>query len=615
LGVVFVTLSSAYAENANSSIDLLPYMDHLIENCAETGMSLKDVQALNQSSYNNISKSNLKKNTFGYTPCEHWFHWKLSALPQPAGKWWLQISPTFLDSVVVYAVQADGRVDELRMGDHIPHVQRAVPARHFLIPLDLISSDTEYYVSVRTSSTLTLTLTLRKPEAYVNYASRENMFYGVLFGLSIAVMVICFIGGAWFREPFYFVMAAFVFCNALSHFILNGFDQFLIYPESSDWPDRMLTFSVFAAGVAGVSLYLVFLQPKAFYPRLTLACWTGAGVAALAAIASLLGHPSPVFSGFMSILLLALLLALSLLMIRHHFVQAMLMLVLFLPQLFTICLQVARNFALLPMTFWTTHTWAIVSMLQIPFVALVVMMRVRDEEKAFLIEKEKTRLDRDLFSMVAHELRTPLAVVSSALANIELQTMNSHAELSPRFARANLGLARLNALIDNALAEDRLAAEGIQLQLQWIDIADLIKELCDLRAIEPPHYLRMTLPTEPLSVYVDTHWLGPALLSLLDNAVKYSPAGGEIHIIVEQENNMASIHIIDQGIGIPPEATDKIFERFFRADNARKLQGSSGMGVGLFLVQSILSLHGGELEYQPNPSGGSIFTCSLPLSL
>jgi signal transduction histidine kinase len=539
----------------------------------------------------------------------------LESQPQLTGIWRLQISPTFLDSIVVYAVEPNGRIQELRTGDHTPLGQRPVPTRHFLIPLEMGKSGTEYFMSVRTSSTLTLNLTLHHPEEYLNYATRENLFYGVLFGLTMAAMVICFIGGFWFREAFYFVMAAFVFCNALSHVVLNGYDQFLFYPESADLPDRMLTFCVFIAGVAGVSLYLVFLQSRHFYPRFTLVCWMGAGVAAIAALVSLAGYPSPVFSGFMSIALLGVLLVLSLLMIQHRFVPAMLMLVLFLPQLLTICLQVARNFGLLPMTFWTTHTWAIVSMLQIPFIALVVMMRVRDQEKAYLIEKEKARLDRDLFSMVAHELRTPLAVVSSALANIEIQTMNSHPELSPRFGRANLGLARLNTLIDSALAEDRLADEGVQLQRHWISVANLIQPLRELRAIDAPHSLRITLPDEPMSVYVDQHWISLVLLSLLDNAVKYSPEGGEIQIIAARENNRVKIQFVDQGIGVPVEFADKIFERFVHADNARKLEGSSGLGVGLFLAKSIVTLHSGQLEYRPNPAGGSIFICTLPLSM
>lgn len=504
----------------------------------------------------------------------------------------------------------------MRTGDHVPNSERLIRSRHFLVPLELTGGDNAYYyVRVQTSSTLTVGMTLWEPEAYINAAVKENMLYGVLFGLALTAIVICLIGGCWFREPFYFVMAAFLFCNGLSHFTVNGFDQFLLYPDNTQWPDRVLSFSAFAAGLSGVALYLVFLQPKQFYPRFTTFCWGVAALSGAGAAASLIGFPSPLMSGLGAILVLASMFVLTLLMIKHRFVPAMLMLMLFLPQLLTLFLQIARNFSLLPMNFWTTHVWAIMSMLQIPFVALVVMLRVRAQEKAYLIEQEKTRLHRDLFSMVAHELRTPLAVVSSAIANIELQTAESHPELAPRFLRANLGLSRLNTLIDNALAEDRLLDKGIQLQHQWITMDVLLAQLRELRAVEPPHSLQLNLKDAYETLYADPHWLGIAILNLLDNAIKYSPEGGLIQVNVTVENGMTAIAIVDNGIGIPEASAHKIFDKFYRADNATALRGVSGIGLGLSLVHTIVSLHNGQLIYRPNPAGGSIFIIYLPMVL
>lgn len=587
----------------------------MVENCAKSALSLEDVIALDQSRPQNVPDPSPRKFSFGYTPCEHWFYWKLDAQLPYEGPWWLQISPTFLDSVDIYIVQGGGSYRVEHAGDHVPVSRRAIKTRQYLVPLMAGDLEGEFYLRTRTSSTLTLGLKLWQPDAFTNFAARENMFYGVLFGLTLTAIILCLIGGGWFREPFYFVMAAFLFCNALAHFTVNGFDQYLLYPESTVWPDRLLTFSAFSAGTAGVGLYLVFLQPARYYPRFTWFAWGVAGLSGVAAIASLLGHPSPVLSGLGAIVVMGSMFVLSLLMLKYRFIPALLMFLLFLPQLLSLCLQIARNFSLLPMTFWTTHIWAIMSMLQIPFVALVVMLRVREQEQAYRSEKEKTRVHRDLFSMVAHELRTPLAVVGSAMANIELQTLNSHPELAPRFSRANLGLARLNRLIDNALAEDRLLDKGIELQRRWITVDELLSQLRELRAVEPPHTLNLQLPAEPLAIYVDPHWLGLALLNLLDNAIKYSPGGGQITITARQENHTAIIEIVDEGIGIPIDAADKIFEKFFRASNAMKLQGSSGMGLGLFLVKAVVGRHGGQLEYRPNPQGGSIFICSIPLLL
>lgn len=613
--VAFFSTASIHAGDApvSTGIDLIPYTEHLTENCAKRALSVKDLLALDHPKSADVPRSSPGHFSRGYTPCEQWYRLRLDVVAPQKGLWWLQVSPTFLDEVDIYSVAADGSVHAAHAGDHVPQSKRALQTRHFLVPLEITDDSNDYYLRVRTTSTLALGLKLWEPKAYLNYAARENMLYGMLFGLTLTAIIICLIGGGWFRQAFYFAMAAFLFFNALAHFTVNGFDRYFLYPESVIWPDRMLTFSAFAAGMSGVCMYLAFLRPGEYLPRFTYFCWGVAGLSGVASIASLLGYPSPLLSGLGAIVVLGSMFILSLLMLKYRFIPALLMFLLFLPQLLSLCLQIARNFSLLPMTFWTTHIWAIMSMLQIPFVALVVMLRVREQEQAYRSEKEKTRIHRDLFSMVAHELRTPLAVISSAITNIELQTLSAHPELAPRFSRANLGLARLNRLIDNALAEDRLLDKGMELQRRWITVDELVSQLRELRAVESPHTLNLQLPSGPLAIYVDPHWLGLALLNLLDNAVKYSPSGGQITITARQENRMAIIEIVDEGIGIPVDAADKIFEKFFRASNAMKLQGSSGMGLGLFLVRTVMHLHGGQLEYRPNQNKGSIFTCSIPL--
>lgn len=595
----------------STGIDLLPYTQHVTENCTKGALSVRDLLILDQRKPINVPLSSTKDFSRGYTPCEHWYRLRLDEAAPRSSLWWLQISPTFLDEIDLYIVAADGSIREVHAGDHVAQSKRALQSRHFLVPLEITEASADYYLRVRTTSTLVLGLKLWEPEEYLNYSARESMLYGVFFGLTLTAIIICLIGVIWFRQAFYLAMAAFLFFSALAHVTVNGFDRFYLYPESVIWPDRVLTFSTFAAGVSGVCLYLIFLRPREYLPRFTYFCWGAAGVGGVGAIVSLAGYPSPLVSGLMAIVTLASLQSLSLLMLRYRFLPALLMFLLFAPQLLTLCLQIARNFGQLPMSFWTTHFWPIMSMLQIPFVALVVMLRVREQEKAYLLEAEKVRGHRDLFSMVSHELRTPLAVVSSALTNIELQTADSHPELAPRFSRANLGLARLNRLIDNALAEDRMLDKGIELQRRWITMDELIAQLRELRSIEPPHSLHMQLPAEPLPIYVDPHWLGIALLNLLDNAVKYSPSGGRIDLIARRENQMVVIQVCDEGMGIPAESVDKVFEKFYRAPNALGLQDSSGLGLGLFLVQTVIALHGGQLGYRPNPTGGSIFTCTL----
>src|SRR5690606_24868611 len=346
--------------------------------------------------------------------------------PEGTGQWWLQISPTFLDSVDLYIPQKDGSYRKVHMGDHVPLHARPMATRHFLAPPDLTEGNTGYYyLRVQTSSSLTLGLTMWRPEAYIHSLAVENSLYGLLFGLALATVAVSLISGVWIKEPFYFITAAFLFLNGSMHFVVMGYDQ-LFYEQSGDWSDRFMTFTNFATAAVGVCMCMVFLRPGDIFPKISTLLWGMAAACGILALLSLLGYPLPFVAAIGGALLLIVMSTLIVLMLRHRFVPALLMLVLFVPGFLTLLFQIARNLSLLPLNFWTTHVWALMTIFQSPYIALVVLLHLRAQEQAFLSEQQKARLHRDLFSMVAHELRTPLAVVGSALANIELRTQDAH---------------------------------------------------------------------------------------------------------------------------------------------------------------------------------------------
>ena len=109
----------------------------------------------------------------------------------------------------------------------------------------------------------------------------------------------------------------------------------------------------------------------------------------------------------------------------------------------------------------------------------------------------------------------------------------------------------------------------------------------------------------------DKEWLERALLNLLDNAIKYTPAGGRVTVHAVKEHSGTRIEIVDTGIGIPPEALPHVFERFYRADPARD-KSIEGVGLGLSLVKWIIQEHGGSIEAASIPGNGARFTILLP---
>lgn len=225
---------------------------------------------------------------------------------------------------------------------------------------------------------------------------------------------------------------------------------------------------------------------------------------------------------------------------------------------------------------------------------------------------------RDRFlSLAAHELRTPL---TAALGNVQ--------SVRRRLARAAGGdertlrslqladeqLVRLNELLSTLLDVSRL--EGGQLSLTCGDV-----DLCALarRVVEQSeagltrHTVTCEAPDAALLVSGDPLRLEQVLANLIQNAVKYSPEGGSVTVRVGRGEGRAFVEVADTGIGIPPEALPRLFERFYRAPEAER-GPTAGMGIGLYVVQEIVALHGGTVTVASQVGSGSTFTVWLPLA-
>jgi two-component system, OmpR family, sensor histidine kinase VicK len=121
----------------------------------------------------------------------------------------------------------------------------------------------------------------------------------------------------------------------------------------------------------------------------------------------------------------------------------------------------------------------------------------------------------------------------------------------------------------------------------------------------------ITVNASPVSVLVDPIRIEQVVTNLLDNAVKYSPGGGSIRVEVSQPRpDVAQLSVTDNGIGVPPEHRERIFERFYQVK-----KGSGGMGIGLYISREIIDLHGGSIGVDTLPEGGTRFWVRLPVQV
>ncbi|MBI1747869.1 MAG: HAMP domain-containing protein [Acidobacteria bacterium] len=214
---------------------------------------------------------------------------------------------------------------------------------------------------------------------------------------------------------------------------------------------------------------------------------------------------------------------------------------------------------------------------------------------------------------VSHELRTPLAVL-----RCELEVALGQNHLSPA-AREVLEsvleeTGMLSKIVEQLMTLSRLDSGELQLERSRLDLAGLCKdtiEQMNLLAEDKSIHLQCDAP-EPVEIYADPLRIRQILTNLIDNAIKYTAAGGSVHIRIAQEDDQAILEVADTGPGIPTEALPYIFNRFYRVDKARARE-FGGSGLGLAIAKSICDLHGGRIAVESRLGQGTRFRVAIPV--
>jgi heavy metal sensor kinase len=216
---------------------------------------------------------------------------------------------------------------------------------------------------------------------------------------------------------------------------------------------------------------------------------------------------------------------------------------------------------------------------------------------------------------VSHELRTPLAILRGE-AEVALMQAGTVEDLRRVMSSQLEEFDKLTRLINQLLTLARAEAGEIRIERQSVDLCHLSKSLVEqMIPVAEARGIKVTMECRQQTVVVagDASWLERVILNLLDNAMKFTPSGGSIAVIVDESGHSGILGVRDTGIGISPEALPHIFERFYQADPSRSSSGSSGVGLGLSLVQWIVDQHGGTIDVASHVGSGSTFRVALPL--
>lgn len=217
---------------------------------------------------------------------------------------------------------------------------------------------------------------------------------------------------------------------------------------------------------------------------------------------------------------------------------------------------------------------------------------------------------KKLFEDLSHELKTPLTILKGEFEVI-LKKMRSPSEYEKTLKSALEEVDRMTRLAGNLLILARLESKEVfpekkrlDLNLVMRGIVNSIKGIAESKNIEISYKAGSELFLEG-----DEDQLKTMFLNILDNAVKYTKSGGRISVALEAQGSSAIVKISDTGIGISSEEIARVFDRFYRTDNARI---TTGFGLGLGIAKSIAEAHGGAIGVESRPSEGTVFTVSLP---
>ena len=227
---------------------------------------------------------------------------------------------------------------------------------------------------------------------------------------------------------------------------------------------------------------------------------------------------------------------------------------------------------------------------------------------------EFDRLKDQFISVAAHELKTPVAVMKGYAQVLSRTADGLSVQQRWMLDAVERGANRIDGVVRDLLDVSQLHLGRLTLRPESVSLPQLVERVVDRMALTTTkRRLRVTSAEAPAVVQGDRERLEEVVLTLVDNAIRYSPAGGEVVVAVTVAGGEAVVSVRDEGVGIPREKQPRIFERFYRAHTGTPYD-YGGMGVGLYIASEIVKRHGGRMWFESEEGKGSTFSFALPIA-
>jgi signal transduction histidine kinase len=549
--------------------------------------------------------------------------------------WWLEASNAVIDDYRLYVADEHGHGLLAQAGDRQPSDAQPVYYRHPVLPVVLPDERARvFYLRIESRSAIHVSLDLWQPQALLRAAQPEQIAIGLMFGLMSTTALLNFLNGAVMRDARYPLFAlSCLFVGETVGAELGLVSQY-VFPRAPLIVDTLNNVNVCL--MPAVMLLALRQLPgvvSGFSPvdrcagGLTLVCT----LAALGVMFDLLdvGVVGPLM------LLLALVSVLaaaaggwrSCLDGRPG---APVFLAGILTFLLPFSVAIAAVLGVLDIPAWVELLWMISIVLFCALAHLGLLLDVhlirKDRLAAAnanlhsrtLAERERVLREEQtvFFSYVAHELRNPLGIIISGLANLRAGFADAGDDVLQRIGRITSAARRMSGLIDRHLRLQRMAHADFDPDFNECSPSCPASEAYGLVSeLHPERTVEYTAATDlPTAVSMDVELVTLALVNLLDNAVKYSPPGSPVRLEVRcdaVDSGEIAYRVTDKGKGLAEKDRSRLFRVYAREPG----NASAGFGIGLALVANVARHHGGSIEYIPHPEAGAAFELRIPIRL
>jgi signal transduction histidine kinase len=230
--------------------------------------------------------------------------------------------------------------------------------------------------------------------------------------------------------------------------------------------------------------------------------------------------------------------------------------------------------------------------------------------------RELQKLDSmktDFFADMSHELRSPITAIQGGVDYLSRTVEDPDCRSYLAIMRKNS--RRLVRLVSDLLDLTKIEAGRVVWNFEETDLAGLVQEVLEIMRLQADEKgIRLSGSGDaPVQVRIDPERIEQVLVNLLDNAIKFSHPNGQVAVDIVVVDGHARVSVADEGVGIPPENLDKVFEKFYTLPSTSRTHSATGTGLGLTICRRIVEAHGGVMTAECRAGGGSVFSFTLPL--